>query len=76
MTLQIERNFLNKIDFLNSIRSNVRNNQTTQENDDPKFMKIRENLKDVLYLNIIFFMLILIKIIFFYIFLTILFFRW
>lgn len=47
MTLQIERNFLNKIDFLNTIRSNARNNNQYQESEDPKFLKIRENLKDV-----------------------------
>ena len=45
MTLQIEKNFLNKIDFINSVRNNVRNNSI--ENDDLKFLKIRENLKDV-----------------------------
>ena len=47
MTLQIERNFLNKLDFLNTVRSNVRNNNHNGENEDSKFLKIRENLKDV-----------------------------
>ena len=54
MTLQIEKNFLNKIDFLNTIRSNARNNHSSIENDDPKFMKIRENLKDVIFFFLIF----------------------
>jgi len=49
MTLQIEKNFLNKIDFINSIRSNVRNN--SMEVDDYKFLKIKENLKDVNFFN-------------------------
>lgn len=46
MTLQIEKNFLNKIDFLNSIRNEVRNYNSV-DNEDYKFLKIRENLKDV-----------------------------
>ncbi len=49
MTLQIEKNFLNKIDFINSVRSNVRN--SNGDNEDLKFMKIRENLKDVNIIN-------------------------
>ncbi len=40
MTLQIEKNFLNKIDFINSVRSNVRN--SNGDTEDLKFMKIRE----------------------------------
>ena len=46
MTLQIEKNFLNKIDFINSIRNDVRN-YSSIDNQDYKFLKIRENLKDV-----------------------------
>lgn len=46
MTLQIEKNFLNKIDFLNSVRTNIRNNNSS-DNEEMKLLKIRENLKDV-----------------------------
>lgn len=51
MTLQIEKNFMNKIDFINSVRISAKNNSSV-ENEDYKFLKIRENLKDVI-LNIL-----------------------
>ena len=47
MTLQIEKNFMNKIDFINSVRISAKNNNS-YENEDYKFLKIRENLKDVI----------------------------
>jgi len=49
MTLQIEKNFMNKIDFINSVRMSAKNNNS-YENEEYKFLKIRENLKDVIYI--------------------------
>ncbi len=53
MTLQIERSFLNKIDFINSFRNSARNSSAL-ENEDYKFLKIRENLKDVIIIILIY----------------------